>query len=80
MKNFNKDWPLDTMVEIGDLLEGPSRNTESEVAHFNYQDLSNSNRTAESTIRYLCDKLFQKYIWKLEKDWFFYEFWFLNLN
>ena len=74
MENYNKDWPLDTMVEIGDLLEGPSRNIESEVAHFNYQDMSNSNRTAESTIRDLCEKLFRKYIWKLQKDWFLINF------
>ena len=67
MKNTN-DWPMDTMVEIGDLFNGPSRNNESEIAHFTYQDLSNSDQTAESKIRELCKKTFDKYVWKFEKD------------
>ena len=67
MKNTN-DWPMDTMVEIGDLFNGPSRNNESEIAHFTYQDLSNSDKNAESKIRELCKKTFDKYVWKFEKD------------
>ena len=68
MKNCDNDWPMDTMVEIGDLFDGPSRNKESEVAHFTFQDLSNADTTAESTIRDLCKKTFEKYVWKFEKD------------
>ena len=61
-------WPLDTMVEIGNLFEGPSRNKESEIAHFTYQDLCNSNSNAESKIRILCKNTFARYVQKLEKE------------
>ena len=62
-------WPLDTMVEIGNLFEGPSRNKESEIAHFSYQDLCNANSgNAESKIRSLCKNTFARYVQKLEKE------------
>ena len=60
-------WPLDVMVEIGNIFQGPSRNRESDISHFNFQDLSNSNKNNEAHIRYLCSKTFEKFIWKLEK-------------
>ena len=62
-----KKWPLDTMVEVGNILEGPSRNIESEIAHFKLQNISNTAPEAEKYIRTLCDDTFKKYIWKLEK-------------
>ena len=67
MLENQSSWPLDTMVEIGNLFEGPSRNRESEIAHFTFQDLSNSNRKAESHIRDLCRRTFLRYVQKLEK-------------
>ena len=70
MKNSDRNWPLDTMVEIGNLLNGPSRNEESEIAHFAFQDYSNSAKKMESRIRNLSQHVFTKYIWKLEKAGF----------
>ena len=68
MLKSEPQWPLDTMVEIGNLFEGPSRNKESEIAHFTYQDLCNSNSNAESKIRLLCKNTFARYVQKLEKE------------
>ena len=60
-------WPLDTIVQIGKLFGGPSQNDSSNPAHFNFQNLSNSNKKIEGEIRILCSKTFEKFTWKIRK-------------
>ena len=61
------DYPLDTMVSMGQLFDGLSGNEESEDLHYNFQDLSNKDPKNEAKIKDLCEKTFNRYIWKLEK-------------
>ena len=60
-------WPLDTMVSVGQLFDGLSGNDESTDLHYDFQDLSNQNKKNEAIIRNLCMKTFERYVIKLEK-------------
>ena len=60
-------YPLDTLVCMGQLFDGPSQNDASNPAHFQFQDLANSDKKIEDQIRQLCLKTFEVYKWKLNK-------------
>ena len=66
LKN-DREWPLDTMVKIGQLFDGLSENDESSELHYNFQDLCNANSKNEQKIRGLCEQMFNRYIIKFEK-------------